>query len=67
MDLLTLQMAKNYTDETAEGMGIQKGKNCQIQNIEDITGGHRVTFAWYDEDQVLQTDTVDIMDGVLDT
>lgn len=63
MDLLTLQMAKNYTDETAEGMGIQKGKNCQIQSIEDITGGHRITFAWYDEDQVLQTDTVDIMDG----
>lgn len=63
MDLLTLQMAKNYTDETVEGMGIQKGKNCQIQNIEDITGGHRITFAWYDEDQVLQTDTVDIMNG----
>lgn len=63
MDLLTLQMAKNYTDDTVEGMGIQKGKNCQIQNIEDITGGHRITFAWYDEDQVLQTDTVDIMNG----
>lgn len=63
MDFLTLQAAKNYTDDTVEGMGIQKGKNCQIQNIEDITGGHRITFAWYDEDQVLQTDTVDIMDG----
>lgn len=63
MDFLTLQAAKNYTNETAEGMGIQKGKNCQIQSIEDITGGHRITFAWYDEDQVLQTDTVDIMDG----
>lgn len=63
MDFLTLQAAKNYTDDTVEGMGIQKGKNCQIQNIEDITGGHRITFAWYDEDQVLQTDTVDIMNG----
>lgn len=63
MDFLTLQAAKNYTDDTVEGMGIQKGKNCQIQSIEDITGGHRITFAWYDEDQILQTDTVDIMNG----
>lgn len=63
ISLATLALAKAYTDESIEGAGAIKGKNCQIQSITNIEGGHRVTFAWYNESQVLLTDTLDVMDG----
>lgn len=60
---LTLAAAKAYADIAVEGAGAIKGKNCQIQSIEPIEGGNRVTFAWYDGSDVLMTDTLDVMDG----
>lgn len=56
-------MSKGYTDISVEGAGAIKGRNCQIQSIEDIEGGHRITFAWYNESEVLLTDTLDVMNG----
>jgi hypothetical protein len=64
MDVITLAAAKSYTDKAVEGAGGTAGKNCQIKSITEITGGHRVTFAWYDDDQVIREDTMDVMDGV---
>ena len=43
-------MASKYTDDSVEGFGVQKGRNCQIASKEAIEGGTRVTFAWYDDD-----------------
>ena len=56
-------LCKAYTDTSIEGAGAIKGKNCEIQSITSITGGHRITFAWYNGSDVLQTDTLDVMDG----
>lgn len=56
-------LCKSYTDISVEGAGAIKGKNCEIQSIEPITGGNRITFAWYNGSDVLVTDTLDVMDG----
>ena len=64
LSAITRSLAKKYTDESVEGAGAIKGKNCQIQSIEPITGGNRVTFAWYDGSDVLKSGTMDVMDGV---
>ena len=63
IDLLTLQLAKKYTDDSIAGAGGMEGKPCQIQSIEAITGGNRVTFLWEDNDGVEHTDTMDVMNG----
>ena len=64
MDLKILALAKKYTDDSIAGTsGALKGKNCTIASIEDITGGHRVTFAWESDGGEAQTETLDVMDG----
>jgi hypothetical protein len=58
-----LSLANGYTDESLAGGGAIKGKPCQIQSITDITGGHRITFAWELDDGTERSQYVDIMDG----
>ena len=64
MDVIDISVAKKYTDDSLEGVGALEGKPCQIQSITDITGGHRVTFLWVDNDGVSHTSAMDVMDGV---
>lgn len=63
MDIITLAAAKKYTDNTVIGGGAIKGKNCTIDSITAITGGHRITFKWTLDDGTEQTSTLDVMDG----
>lgn len=64
MELTTLSVAKGYTDETVIGGGAIKGKNCKIQSITDIEGGHKVTFSWtLDDDVTVLTSSMNVMDG----
>ena len=63
MDIITLAAAKIYTDKTVIGGGAIKGKNCTIDSITAITGGHRITFKWTLDDGTEQTSTLDVMDG----
>ena len=49
--------------KTLEGGGAIKGKNCTIQSIGDIEGGHRVTFKWTLDDGTVQTNYIDVLDG----
>lgn len=56
-------LARKYVATSIAGAGAIAGKNCEIQSITSITGGNRITFAWYDGDDVLQTSTLDVMDG----
>ena len=58
-----LGISKKYTDDSIEGAGAIKGAPCQIASIDDITGGHRVTFLWEDNDGVEHTSTMDVMNG----
>ena len=63
MDLKVLAAAKSYTNNAIAGVGAIKGAPCQIQSIEDIEGGHRVTFLWIDNNSQSHTSTMDVMDG----
>ena len=63
INIPTLALSRKYTDESVSGGGTIKGKNCQIQSITSITGGHRVVFVWYLDDNTEQTSTMDVMDG----
>lgn len=63
MDLKVLAAAKSYTNNAIAGVGAIKGAPCQIQSVEDIEGGHRVTFLWIDNNSQSHTSTMDVMDG----
>lgn len=63
LNILTLAMAKKYTDNSLAGAGAVAGVPCQIQSIKPITGGNRVTFLWVDNNNVSHTSTLDVMDG----
>lgn len=56
-------LAKSYTNQTVEGGGALKGKNCTIESITPITGGNRITFKWTLDNGTELTDVVDIMNG----
>lgn len=64
IDKVTYAAAKKYTDNSVAGGGAIKGKNCVVDSIIDITGGHRVTFKWTLDDGSVQTGYMDVMDGV---
>ena len=63
MDYLSYALSKKYTDDTVEGGGAIRGKNCIIKSIEDIEGGHRITFQWTLDNGKVQTDVMDVADG----
>ena len=63
LNILTLSMAKKYTDKSLAGAGAVAGVPCQIQSIKPITGGNRITFLWVDNNNVSHTSTLDVMDG----
>ena len=63
-DKTLMAICNAYTDETVLGGGAIKGKNCIIQSITPITGGNRVTFKWTLDDGTVQTQSMDVMDGV---
>lgn len=64
VSVITLNMAKKYTDTSISGGGAIKGKNCQIKSSTPITGGTRIVFAWYLDNDTEQTTTVDVMNGI---
>ena len=63
LNVLTLAIAKKYTDNSLAGVGAIAGKPCQIQSIEEITGGHEITFLWVDNNGTSHTSTMQVMNG----
>lgn len=61
--IVAYALSTGYTDESIAGGGSIKGSPCTISSIEDIEGGHRVTFSWTLSDGTEQTETMDVMDG----
>ena len=59
----TLAVAKKYTDNSIAGGGAIRGKNCQIDSIVQIDGGHRVTFKWYLDNGTVQQTYMDVPNG----
>lgn len=58
-----LIIAQQYVDESLDGVGAIAGKPCQIQSINKISGGHKITFLWVDNSNVSHTSTLNVMDG----
>ena len=63
IDLVTLATANKYTKDSVAGAGAVAGVPCKIQSVSEITGGHRVTFLWDDNNGDSHTSTMDVMDG----
>lgn len=63
IDLETLGAANSYTRNSLNGVGAIAGKPCQIQSIDPIDGGKRVTFLWIDNEGNSHTSTMDVMNG----
>lgn len=59
----TYGAAVGYVKASLNGVGALAGKPCQIQSIEPIEGGNRVTFLWVDDEEVEHTSTMDVMHG----
>lgn len=57
-------LAKKYTDKSLIGAGAIKGAPCQVESIETISGGHRVTLTWELNDGTSLEGTFDVMDGI---
>ena len=65
LSLETYALSKHYTDSSIAGTsGALAGKNCTIDSITDIPGGHRVTFKWTADNGTVRTSTMDVKDGV---
>ena len=63
LDVVAWLLANGYTDESIAGGGAIKGKNCTVDSITDIEGGHRVTFKWTLDNGNVKTGSMDVMDG----
>lgn len=63
LSIVTYALCKKYVDDSLQGGGALKGKNCTIDDISEITGGNRVTFKWTLDDGTVQTGYMDVMDG----
>ena len=59
----TLAAARKYTDDSMAGAGAVAGVPCQVQSIEAITGGNKVTFKWEDNNGDTHTGSMSVMDG----
>lgn len=58
-----LGAAEAYTRASLNGVGALKGVPCQIQSIEDISDGSRVTYLWEDKEGVEHTSVMIVLNG----
>lgn len=56
-------LSKKYVLGVLDGVELIQGKNCQIQSITDVEGGHKIEFAYYDNDDVLKPSSLIVLDG----
>lgn len=56
-------IAKKYTNDTVIGLGGIKGKNCIIQSAIKTNGITDVIFQWTDNNDVVQTTSIQVADG----
>lgn len=63
MDISSYILSKRYVDETIAGAGAVQGAPCQIQSIEQVDGGNKITFLWELKDGTTRTETIFVRDG----
>lgn len=64
LDVVSMAIARNYTDKTVEGLGAVKGAPCTIKNITEVEGGQKVTFEWTGTSGTKQTSEMTVNNGV---
>lgn len=65
VDLITLALAKKYTNNVADGMGATRGAPCTIKSTStDTYGNSIVTFSWTNTDGFEQTQDLIINRGI---
>ena len=52
---------KKYSGSGARG---ENGKNVVVAKVEPIIGGNRVTFSYFDDQQIPRTEAIEIMNGI---
>lgn len=67
--IIAYAISRKYVDDSLDGVGALRGKNCTIDSITNITDsegnviGHRVTFKWTSDSGVVSTSVMDVMNG----
>lgn len=51
---------RKYSGSGARG---ENGKNVVVAKVEPIIGGNRVTFSYFDDQQIQRTEAIEIMNG----
>lgn len=63
MDIVTLALAKAFTEKTVDGLGALKGANAVITSIIKENGISTVTFEWTGTSGTKETDSIQVKDG----
>ena len=63
MDIMTLALAKAFTEKTVDGLGALKGANAVITSITKENGISTVTFEWTGTSGTKETDSIQVKDG----
>lgn len=64
MNLLSLALSKQYTEDTSDALGAVKGAPCTIKSIDKTENGSLITFEWTGISGRKETATVHVKDGV---
>lgn len=62
-DVEIIGMLKSYVSKSLVGMGALKGANCQIESIDEVTGGQKITFLWIDISNVSHRSELTVPNG----
>lgn len=62
-DYIGMSASRKYMADAFRGGGAIVGKNVTISSIDDIDGGHRITFAYTLDDGEKKESTLEVMDG----
>ena len=63
LSIITLGAARAYVKATADQMGALKGSPCEVEFVEAITGGTKVTLGWDSKSGQHQSTFFYVMDG----
>ena len=64
LDVVSMAIARNYTDRSIEGLGAIKGANCTIKSTTKTGGDSIVTFEWTGTSGTKETASITVSDGV---
>lgn len=64
IDIVTLALARKYTNDMANALGAVRGAPCTIESIVDDGEANTITFGWTANDGTHHTSTMTVKHGV---